>query len=1194
MTAADGALVRQILEAYCGFDVFSRGSKYAKEGRALVTSHSGGGEYIRVEGVVYGSREYEVLLLVNLKAKQITNFECSCPYADSGDICKHIVALGLVFLENQKNAFDPARQIAPPPNFFSPSLWEPTPPQPQPQSLPPVQPQSIQSGQVLAPEDVRDLLAKLGIDSNLLSENALQELSVAAFAKSSFAAIPVPIPIKAVSQPPKKAAPQKTFTEKYNLVLRPRHGGVLDRPYFVRSDARRYMSWHQEVSLAPKSLLRQETHLSDDERALLELMSTLGESTQEEYTSDDPYDIAAVVVAAHRAHVCLVQSELVRGAFVQYEWQESERFEVVLKLLQKTFDDTMFREKYICSVIELELPQFLNMKGVFSHGSDGGLVVVYKKTVRVLPLTFATARIVARALQQGQMDMYGYGFDRFGKKAELRSCTELSEDEYVHLNSISHDLETHCALTSTLPKRYGVVKHEAKPVIVVDYDSSQSTLAVLPSVDYGAVVLPVSDILYRSSNKRKDLMRRNGTAFGGISTVVRVQEGEVHYAHTDHGLEVKMFNLGEKTGEKLGLTRRSRAVYKGDKQIEKWTLDFLPELQKLPFEIRYVHDVPDIQRTEFRANFDIQGSLQQDWLAFDLELYCGEERVQLSDIEAYLKEGGSLLKTKDGRLFKITNPETITRLLELLAHFKKGKGGTYEGKAFHAPALSAMAQSSKHYTTQISKSFSKFFTETSSGKAVKPVRIPAPFSKTLRAYQSEGVHWMHYLRQYRFAGILADDMGLGKTIQTIAMLSMHAQKGRTSLVVAPKTLLSNWEAEVKTFAPHLKVVVIEGSESERLQKIASLKSFDLAVTSYPAVQRDILQYEKIKKPFLYCVLDEAQYIKNPRTKNAHAVKKVPSDYRLALTGTPMENKVEELWSIFDFLMPGFLGHHAHFQKYFSNPIMRRSDQEALQNLKSRVSGFMLRRTKDEVLLELPPKVEQILECTLSDDQNILYQAVLAQVRDDLQATVTKKGFAQSHIHILAGLTKLRQICNHPALVMPQRKGKEYPSVKLDTCLELVRSFSDQKRKVLIFSQFTSMLDILADAFKKEKIGYSYLSGKTQKRGAVVDEFTHDKAKTVFLISTKAGGTGLNLTAADAVIIFDPWWNPQVERQAVDRAHRIGQTKSINVYRLRTKGTIEEKIGLLQERKAQLFGALVGESRDLFQKLTWQDVKQLLV
>jgi len=358
------------------------------------------------------------------------------------------------------------------------------------------------------------------------------------------------------------------------------------------------------------------------------------------------------------------------------------------------------------------------------------------------------------------------------------------------------------------------------------------------------------------------------------------------------------------------------------------------------------------------------------------------------------------------------------------------------------------------------------------------------------------------------------------------------------------------------------------------------------------MQKDCEVYDKQKIKFNYCVLDEAQFIKNHATKNAQIVKKINADYRLALTGTPLENSVSEIWSIFDFLMPGFLGSYNSFARKFQNPIMKYSDAPALKNLREKTECFMLRRAKSEVLKELPPKVEQFSHCHLEKAQNILYQEILANVKSEIFETVKNKGFNKSRIHILAGLMKLRQVCNHPVLLLKDEDHTKYESAKLNMFLELIDEIVGGKNKVLVFSQFTKMLDILAKELDKNNISYSYLSGKTKKRQELVDDFNKNEDKQVFLISLKAGGTGLNLTSANNVIIFDPWWNPSVENQAIDRTHRIGQKKSVNVYRLITKGTIEERIVKLQDKKKFLFDNLVGESKDLFTKLTWDDIKEL--
>jgi len=387
-------------------------------------------------------------------------------------------------------------------------------------------------------------------------------------------------------------------------------------------------------------------------------------------------------------------------------------------------------------------------------------------------------------------------------------------------------------------------------------------------------------------------------------------------------------------------------------------------------------------------------------------------------------------------------------------------------------------------------------------------------------------------------------------------------------------------------------MVYNGTPSERLENQKKLKNFDLIVTSYGTLRSDKDFFSSDKNHFNYVVLDEAQFIKNHKTKNAQVVKKLNADYRLALTGTPLENSVSELWSIYDFLMPNFLGNYNQFSKNFQQPIMDKGDSQALEHLKRKVSGFMLRRIKSEVLKELPPKIEQLSQCHLSEEQNILYQQILSQVKGEVFSAVSSKGFKSAQIHILAGLTKLRQVCNHPALLLKDKDFRKYQSAKLEMCLELVDEVRKSQRKVLIFSQFTKMLDIVSASLKDKNIEHLYLSGKTRNRQDLVDNFNNNPDIPVFLISLKAGGTGLNLTSADNVIIFDPWWNPSVENQAIDRTHRIGQSRNVNVYRLLTSGTIEEKIQALKQKKQNLFNALISTSGDKFNKLSWEDVKEL--
>jgi SNF2 family DNA or RNA helicase len=528
----------------------------------------------------------------------------------------------------------------------------------------------------------------------------------------------------------------------------------------------------------------------------------------------------------------------------------------------------------------------------------------------------------------------------------------------------------------------------------------------------------------------------------------------------------------------------------------------------------------------------------------------------------------------------------------MLESFHQKENQRFEGKVYHAPELDSMIAESKYYNAKVSDSFRDFMGEAQNGKPVEAVVIPADMGAVLRHYQKEGIDWFYFLRKYRFGGILADDMGLGKTLQALLLISMNKEAGKPTLVVCPKTLLFNWQDEALKFFPDMKTVLVEGNPKERGAKIKNAKEYDLVITSFSALKKDADVYEKMKLRFNYCIIDEAQFIKNHNTQSAKAVKKIDADYRLAMTGTPLENSISEIWSIFDFIMPGFLGSYSAFKSRFESPIMKQSDAEALAALRAKIACFMLRRSKSAVLKELPPKIEQIAHCQLGDHQNILYQEILANTKKEITAVVKTKGFAKSQIHILAALMKLRQVCNHPALLLKDLDYEKYESAKLDLFMELLDEIMASGRKVLVFSQFTSMLDILAKEMKEKKIKYNYLSGKTQNRKELVDDFNTDPDKKVFLISLKAGGTGLNLVSADNVIIFDPWWNPSVENQAIDRAHRIGQTNSVNVYKLVTRGTIEEKILKLQEKKKFLFDNLVDESNELFKKLTWDEVREL--
>ncbi len=450
---------------------------------------------------------------------------------------------------------------------------------------------------------------------------------------------------------------------------------------------------------------------------------------------------------------------------------------------------------------------------------------------------------------------------------------------------------------------------------------------------------------------------------------------------------------------------------------------------------------------------------------------------------------------------------------------------------------------------------------------------PASLKNVLRNYQKSGFRWLSTVEAYGLGGILADDMGLGKTVQMISVILSYKEKAgdesQPSLIVTPASLIYNWEEEFRRFAPNLKILLVAGGQGERRKLIDKYRDYDVLVTSYDLLKRDIAKYKD--KTFHYQVIDEGQFIKNHSTAAAKSVKVINSSVRFALTGTPIENRLSELWSIFDYLMPGFLYTYEQFRKNFETPIVKSRDEETIARLQKMVAPFILRRLKKEVLRELPDKIEKVRPEQMEGRQRELYDAQVLHMKKTLQ-TQDEGDFNKSKIQILSELTRLRQICCDPSLCFEDYDG---PSAKREGCMELIESAVEGEHKMLLFSQFTSMLDVLKKDLDKAGIRYHVITGATPKeqRLRLVNEFNHDDVP-VFLISLKAGGTGLNLIGADIVIHYDPWWNLAVQNQATDRAHRIGQTKVVTEYKLIAKNTIEEKIVELQEKKRDLADQII--------------------
>ncbi len=617
----------------------------------------------------------------------------------------------------------------------------------------------------------------------------------------------------------------------------------------------------------------------------------------------------------------------------------------------------------------------------------------------------------------------------------------------------------------------------------------------------------------------------------------------------------------------------------------------IPRAQEL-YDIEY-KDGQSLSLTKDNVYFELETNLQKrlNLLEFKVKFKVGEEYVNLDFLKNLLLQNKKFVQLKNGTTLHVENVRDITKWIEFLQKYEfKKNDETYTSQSSAALELDEFIESFEDTKVTSNDEYKELILEMKDKKPVDSIALPKGIETKLRDYQKEGVYWLSFLRKYGFGGILADEMGLGKTVQALTILEMFRNEG-LHMVICPKTLLYNWESEVKKFFPNLKVLIIDGSSEKRKKLIKTAKRYNLVITSYSMLQKDYIEYVENNVEFEYKILDEAHYVKNMKTLSAKAVRLVSAKNRILLTGTPLENNLEELYGTFDLIMPGYLGTHTDFRRDFVSKI-ERNNAIALELLQAKIRPFILRRTKQEVLKELPEKQEQVVYNEMTNKQIALYNEVLNRVKTETFDLVEKQGFEKSRLQILSALLKLRQICNHPSLIDKSFLNTEKISGKYEQFLELLTEVIDSGEKVLVFSQFTTMLDVFEDDLKKDEIKYLRLDGSSKKRQEIVEEFNENKEIPVFLISLKAGGVGLNLTSASAVFLYDPWWNPMAEKQAVDRAHRIGQKKRVNIYKFITKDSIEEKILKLQERKGNLFENLVVEDNGFMKKLEWEDLMEL--
>jgi len=635
-------------------------------------------------------------------------------------------------------------------------------------------------------------------------------------------------------------------------------------------------------------------------------------------------------------------------------------------------------------------------------------------------------------------------------------------------------------------------------------------------------------------------------------------------------------------------------IARGDDALQFWTeaVGALPD----DWDLFIPDDLVDVQVRSSSLQANARVSSGVDWLSLRLTFESDGIAVTQDELARCLAEGRRYVRLSDGSFAKL-DPEKVKAVLLRQAEILATSGGQ-GGKLPLSQAGRIQELLEQVGRAHVSDGAKDLFKKLQDVDEIKVVKKPRNLKAQLRPYQEQGFQWLHFLHDIASGGILADDMGLGKTIQTIAlMLSIKSavekdakadgKKKFKALIVAPTSVVTNWERELDKFAPSLKHMVWHGSE--RKERIEELEDADVVITSYALLRRDEELLAKLD--LTYAILDEAQNIKNPLSATARAAKRLKSQRRLALTGTPIENRLSEIWSIFDFVSPGLLGPLDKFEERYARPIDA-GDAKAATRLRATIHPFILRRTKSEVAKDLPEKIETDQFCELTGEQSALYGAVLKEVRAQVMGEVERQGLAKSHIQILAGLTRLRQAACDPRLLgLPREFGNE-DSGKLVALRDLIQTSIEGGHRVLVFSQFVSMLSLIRKAMTEDGVAYEYLDGSTKDRQARVENFQREDGPPVFLISLKAGGSGLNLTAADTVIHFDPWWNPAVEDQATDRAHRIGQTKVVTTYRLIAKGTIEEKILELGGKKRELVGAVLSEDVGGAKKLTKGDLEDL--
>ena len=754
---------------------------------------------------------------------------------------------------------------------------------------------------------------------------------------------------------------------------------------------------------------------------------------------------------------------------------------------------------------------------------------------------------------------------------ERLAYEELQEDI---LNSLEEKIKINYSYLKPASKKQIVEQgFDLENEKLIYLTESEDFVLLTPVMRYGALEIP---IISKKQIKAKDKR-------GQLFTLQRDEQRELQFI-TDIA---KMHPYFAEQVTEFAEQRHADCFYMHRKHFlsPEWFLEAFETWRSKGIAILGFNALKENKLSPFKANIDIKVISGIDWFETAIKVQFNKQTVSLKHLHKSIRNKNKFVQLDDGTMGILPD--------EWLQKFESYFGaGEIVEETLCTPNINYSAVEELYEEALLSidakERLQLYRSKLSTFDKIDAIEVPKALNATLRSYQKEGLSWLNFLDAFNFGGCLADDMGLGKTIQILAFILSQQEKVtiNTNLIIVPASLVFNWQQEITNFAPSLSVTTIYGAN--RVKYLKDFDKYQIVLTSYGTLLADIVWLKEYR--FNYIFLDESQSIKNPDSQRYKAARLLQSRNKIVLTGTPIENNTFDLYGQLSFACPGLLGNREHFRQQYSVPIDQFKDSRRAEELQQRIKPFILRRTKSQVAKELPDKAEMVIYCEMGQKQREIYESARNEIRDYLMGR-SEDELAKSSMHVLQGITKLRQICNSPSLISKEQFYGNASS-KMDVLLEQIETKAPY-HKILVFSQFVGMLNLFKDALEERDIKFAYLSGQTKNREAVVNSFQEDAATRVFLISLKAGGVGLNLTEADYVYLIDPWWNPAVENQAIDRTYRIGQHKNVMAIRLICPDTIEEKIMLMQQKKKDLVTDLIKTDSSIFKSLSKEDLLNLI-